>query len=130
MITAQNQSQHTQKKAFDLWICRVRGRYQRNLLFEPGTACRNIHDDSLAVTVQCTSVRLLLNLVEIIYARRADTRTVEQYRGLLAKALDTFVSKVSVLRRSLPRLLSTPGESAPAAVCGLTSPNEIRASST
>ena len=64
------------------------------------------------MTVQCTSVRLLLNLVEIIYARRADTRTVEQYRGLLAKALDTFVSKVSVLRRSLPRLLSTTGESA------------------
>ena len=59
--------------------------------------------------MQCTSVRLLLNLVEIIYARRADLRTVEQYRGLLAKALDTFVSKVSVLRRSLPRLLSTTG---------------------
>ena len=55
--------------------------------------------------MQCTSVRLLLNLVEVIYSRRADVRAIEQHRALLAKALDAFVSKLSALRRALPRLM-------------------------
>ena len=67
--------------------------------------CRNIHDDSLPVNVQCTSVRLLLNLVEVMFARRQDQRTAEAHRMLLVRSLDAFVSKLSAIKRSLPHLL-------------------------
>lgn len=76
----------------------------------PPSCCRNIHDDSLASSVQCTSVRLLLNLVEIVFGRRNDVRLAEQHRMLLGRVLDAFVSKLSVLQSSLPRLLNA-GES-------------------
>ena len=56
-------------------------------------------------TVQCTSVRLLLNLIEVIFGRRSDARTAEAYRTLLFRCLDAFAAKIVVIRRSLPRLL-------------------------
>ena len=66
---------------------------------------RNIHDDSLPVNVQCTSVRLLLNLVEVMFARRQDMRVAEAHRMLLVRSLDAFVSKLSAIKRSLEDLL-------------------------
>ena len=69
-------------------------------------ARRNIHDSSLPVSVQCTSVRLLLNLVEVIFARRADQRAAEAYRALLTNILDAFTAKLGSLHRRLPRLLA------------------------
>lgn len=68
-------------------------------------ACRNIHDDSLPVNVQCTSVRLLLNLVEVMFSRRQEARTAEAHRMLLVRSLDAFVSKLSAIKRSLSHLL-------------------------
>lgn len=67
--------------------------------------CRNLHDPSLSVSVQCTSVRLLLNLVEVVFSRRADHRVAEAYRGMLAGILDAFTSKQATLHRKLPQLL-------------------------
>ena len=64
-----------------------------------------MHDEGLQVNVQCTSARLLLNLVEVIYARRGDVRSAEAHRTMLCKIQDSFMSKLSALRRVLPRLL-------------------------
>jgi hypothetical protein len=66
---------------------------------------RNLHDPSLSVSVQCTSVRLLLNLVEVVFSRRADHRMAESYRCMLAGILDAFTSKLAALHRRLPQLL-------------------------
>lgn len=38
--------------------------------------------------------------------RRGDSHTAEELRGLLSKSLDACISKLAVLRRSLPRLIS------------------------
>ena len=69
------------------------------------TPCRNLHDDSLNATVQCTSCKLLTNIVEVIFKDRSEIRTLEQRRGLLAKILSTSVSKLSVIRSSLPSFM-------------------------
>ncbi|EIE23491.1 hypothetical protein COCSUDRAFT_65942 [Coccomyxa subellipsoidea C-169] len=66
----------------------------------------NLHDSTLPVSVECTSVRLLLNLVEVVFARRADVRSAEAHRQLLAGILDAFTSKLSSLHHRLPLLLS------------------------
>jgi hypothetical protein len=58
------------------------------------------------VSVQCTSVRLLLNLVEVTFSRRADLRVAEAYRGLLNHILDAFTAKLGALHRRLPQLLA------------------------
>ena len=55
--------------------------------------------------VQCTSVRLLLNLVEVMHARRGDVRAQEPHRMLLARSLEACVARLCALRRALPRLL-------------------------
>ena len=73
---------------------------------------RNLHDDTLNATVQCTSCKLLTNIVEVIFKDRSDLRTLEQRRALLAKILSTSVSKLSVLKKSLPSFM-TPSESDP-----------------
>ncbi|BDA47386.1 probable transcription-associated protein 1 [Coccomyxa sp. Obi] len=67
---------------------------------------RNLHDSTLPVSVECTSVRLLLNLVEVVFARRADIRSAEAHRALLAGILDAFTAKLSSLHHRLPQLLS------------------------
>ena len=69
------------------------------------SVCRNIHDTTLPVGVQCTSVRLLLNLVEVNHARRADARAQETHRMLLARLLEACVARLSALCRALPHLL-------------------------
>ncbi|KAK9813301.1 hypothetical protein WJX72_012102 [[Myrmecia] bisecta] len=67
---------------------------------------RNIHEPTLQVGVQCTSVRLMLNLVEVVYTRRSDLRNCEAYRQQLTGILDTFIAKFSTLRRQVPKLLA------------------------
>ena len=65
-----------------------------------------MHDNSLPTTVQCTSIRLLLNLVEVLFSRRADQRSAEPYRVMLASILDAFTAKLSSLHNRLPDLLA------------------------
>ena len=68
---------------------------------------RNIHEPTLQVGVQCTSVRLMLNLVEVVYTRRSgDPRAAEAYRQQLTNILDTFIAKFATMRRAVPRLLA------------------------
>ena len=67
---------------------------------------RNMHDNSLLTSVQCTSIRLLLNLVEVLFSRRADQRSAEPYRIMLASILDAFTAKLSSLHHRLPHLLA------------------------
>lgn len=70
--------------------------------------CRNIHDGELPVTVQCTSVRLMLNLVEVIMQRRANAApaTLEAHRGLLTSILATLSDKLAAVARHTPGLLA------------------------
>ena len=56
--------------------------------------------------MQCTSVRLLLNLVEVIFVRRADVLTANDYRVQLARILDAFICKLSVMKEHNPKLLA------------------------
>ena len=56
--------------------------------------------------MQCTSVRLLLNLVEVIFVRRADVLTANDYRVQLARILDAFICKLSVMKEHIPKLLA------------------------
>lgn len=58
-------------------------------------------------------MRLLLNLVEVVFARRADIRSAEAHRALLAGILDAFTSKLSSLHHRLPQLLSYGPPSSP-----------------
>ena len=69
------------------------------------SSCRNLHDDGLTQTVQCTCCKLLTNIVEVIFKERSEIRALEQGRGLLAKILSTSVSKLSVIRKSLPTFM-------------------------
>ncbi len=70
--------------------------------------CRNIHDGELPVTVQCTSVRLMLNLVEVIMQRRANAAPamLEAHRGLLTSILATLSDKLAAVARHTPDLLA------------------------
>ena len=54
-------------------------------------ACRIAHDCTIPAVLQSTSLRLLYNLIETIFQRRADIRTSEMYRGLLSSVLECFV---------------------------------------
>ena len=73
---------------------------------------RNTHDSSLPVGVQVTSVRLLLNLVEVMFNRRNHQPSAEAYRALLARSLDACAGRLAAVEHSLPRLLpiAAPGE--------------------
>ena len=58
--------------------------------------CRNIHDASLPVTIQTTSVRLLLNLThDIFHSHDPDP---SKGKALLVKILKTLVHKFDTLR--------------------------------
>ena len=70
---------------------------------------RNVHDAGLPVGVQVTSIRLLLNLVEVMFGRRGDARTAEVHRAMLARCLDACVAKLAAVQRQLPRLLAPGG---------------------
>ena len=60
--------------------------------------------------MQCTSARLLLNLVEVVHARRADVASAERHRALLARTLDAFVDRLASLRDGLADVLPLEGE--------------------
>jgi transformation/transcription domain-associated protein len=66
---------------------------------------RIAHDCTIPVVLQSTSLRLLYNLIETIFQRRADARTSELYRGLLSSVLECFVRKLGSLRSQVPRIL-------------------------
>ena len=59
----------------------------------------------MPAALQSTSLRLLYNLIETIFQRRADVRTSELYRGLLSNILDCFVRKLGALRSQVGRII-------------------------
>ena len=68
---------------------------------------RNIHDPSLPLTIQTTSVRLLLNLVDNIFHNKDPEK--DKGRDLLVRILYTLVNKFKTLKTygiSLPLSLS------------------------
>ena len=69
-------------------------------------ACRNVQDHTLPAAVQLTSVRLLLNLVEVIFSKR-HTSLQQQPRAFLHTMLLAFTMKLSALRKAIPRLLAS-----------------------
>lgn len=68
-------------------------------------ACRIAHDCTIPAVLQSTSLRLLYNLIETIFQRRADIRTSEAYRGLLSSVLECFVRKLGALRTQVSRIV-------------------------
>lgn len=52
----------------------------------------------MPAALQTTSLRLLYNLIEVIFQRRADATVCEAYRTLLSLILDCFVTKLGTLR--------------------------------
>lgn len=68
-------------------------------------ACRIAHDCTIPAVLQSTSLRLLYNLIETIFQRRADIRTSEQYRNLLSSVLECFVRKLGTLRTQVPNII-------------------------
>lgn len=67
--------------------------------------CRVAHDCTMPTVLQSTSLRLLYNLIETIFARRADVRTSELYRSLLSSVLECFVRKLGTLRAQVARIV-------------------------
>lgn len=69
-----------------------------------------VADRSLSYSVQCTCVRLMLNLVECIYQTfkrpDADGAAKARARQQLYKILETFVSKLDHLRHQIPKLIA------------------------
>lgn len=59
----------------------------------------------MPAALQSTSLRLMYNLIETIFHRRADARTSELYRGLLSSVLDCFVRKLGALRAQVARIV-------------------------
>ncbi len=57
---------------------------------------RNIHDPSLPLTIQTTSVRLLLNLVDNIFHNKDPEK--DKGRDLLVRILYTLVNKFKTLK--------------------------------
>ena len=57
---------------------------------------RNIHDPSLPLTIQTTSVRLLLNLVDNIFHNKDPDK--DKGRDLLVRILYTLVNKFKTLK--------------------------------
>lgn len=64
---------------------------------------RVIHNTDLPMTVQCTGVRLLLNLAEVLMHRcdggQAEPADQETYRGLLNVVLATLACKLRAVAR-------------------------------
>ena len=69
----------------------------------------NIHDASLPLAIQTTSVRLLLNLVESIFHKNDP-----EARALLVRILHTLVFKFTTLKEQIPKLLVARDEAAAA----------------
>lgn len=85
-----------------------------------GLFSRNVHDPSLPMPLQTTSIRLLTNLVEGIYRKNSesDGETINvtslaialklligKGRVLLVRILDTFVRKFGTMKASLPKIM-------------------------
>ena len=66
---------------------------------------RNLQDTSLPSGVDITSMRLLLNLVEVLLQRRSAASQASDHRPLLVKILAALVSKLASLRAITERLL-------------------------
>ena len=88
---------------------------------------RNVHDSSLPLTVQTTSIRLLMNLVEGIYHKHNQdqekmggaVQPLQQQgaagdhvkgRKLLVRILDTFVRKFGTLKEYTKKLCEAQGQ--------------------
>ena len=67
--------------------------------------CRNLQDISLPSGVDVTSIRLLLNLVEVLLQRRSAASQAADFRPLIGKILAALVSKLASLRAITERLL-------------------------
>lgn len=64
----------------------------------------NVHDPSLSYSMQTTSIKLLLNLIEgIIHRNDAEGKG----RVLLVRIMDTIVNKFVTLKDRIPKLLVT-----------------------
>lgn len=59
----------------------------------------------MPAALQSTSLRLLYNLIETIFQRRAEARTSELYRSLLSSVLECFVRKLGTLRTQVARIV-------------------------
>ncbi|KAJ4791719.1 Transformation/transcription domain-associated protein [Rhynchospora pubera] len=66
---------------------------------------RNMHDSSLSIVIQTTCARLMLNLVEPIFDKGVDERTMDEARVLLGRILDAFVRKFRTVKRAITQLL-------------------------
>ncbi len=64
--------------------------------------CRNIHDCTLLITIQTTSIRLLLNLVDQIF--HAPDRDIRIQKYLLIRIIIALVYKFKSLKRYIPRV--------------------------
>lgn len=92
--------------------CRVAGRLPAPAAAVPN-GCRVLpslprsvaHDCTMPAALQSTSLRLMYNLIETIFHRRADARTSELYRGLLSSVLECFVRKLGALRMQVGRIV-------------------------
>lgn len=75
--------------------------------------CRIIHEADLPITVQCTCVRLLLNLVEVLKKRApsASPGDLENFRGLLNRVLSTLSWKLRTLARNTPDIIAQGAQS-------------------
>jgi len=67
----------------------------------------NVHDASLSFSMQATSIRLLLNLIEGIMHRREDLNT--RGRQLLERIFETIVTKLMEVAEVVPSLLVSTG---------------------
>ena len=63
----------------------------------------------MPVSTQATSIKLLHSVVEVMFARHADRSTADAYRLQLNRVLDVFVSKLSVMKRQISKLLAAGG---------------------
>ncbi|XP_066597811.1 transformation/transcription domain-associated protein isoform X1 [Prorops nasuta] len=76
---------------------------------------KNVHDQSLPITIQTMSCKLLLNLVECI-RQRSDAGNSNQGRELLMRMLEVFVLKFKTITKlQMPILLNKAKQVPPAA---------------
>jgi transformation/transcription domain-associated protein len=67
---------------------------------------RNAVDASNPPSLQGTSLRLLYNIIEVVFSRRsADPVSCEAYRDLLSSILDCMAAKLGALRDLAPRYI-------------------------
>jgi hypothetical protein len=67
---------------------------------------RNALDPLNPSSLQTTSLRLLYNIIEVLFARRAkDPESAEAYRNLLSTILECMVAKLGALRKQVPRIV-------------------------